>query len=190
MKGKRSIKFIYGIIGMILLVIIVLLGLSRTTLPHLGMINVRGVYTWEEKDTSTTGNIIDATVYRNGSFILFSSRYSDKPKIELRQIRYGHFISKNNKVHLNNKEIVLLHSEDKNYYAIYPLEASEINLKYKLTKYKFELSVNHDSGVLIKTNKNNHWGGSFAAIKKQLANEGYQHVSLKKFKSLLNNIDD
>lgn len=43
MKAKGLAKAKYWITGGVLLVIVVLLGLSRTTLPHLGFINVRGV---------------------------------------------------------------------------------------------------------------------------------------------------
>ena len=72
MKAKGLAKAKYWIIGGVLLVIVVLLGLSRTTLPHLGLINVRGVYT--QNDNSYGTEEITTVVYRNGEFA--SSDYS------------------------------------------------------------------------------------------------------------------
>lgn len=94
MEIKKLVKK-YWIIETIILVIVVLFGLSRTTLPHLGFINVKGTYSQTVNDKY--GLRIDTrTIYRSGAIAIYRhDKFGGSSKQELIEYSYGHLKHKN-----------------------------------------------------------------------------------------------
>ncbi|MFC6170290.1 hypothetical protein [Loigolactobacillus jiayinensis] len=181
MKAKGLAKAKYWIIGGVLLVIVVLLGLSRTTLPHLGFINVRGVYI--EHDNSFGKERTITVVYRNGQYA--SDIYGETPGGVIDEdSEWGHYEKRGNKLYRYvEKGLQGTYYNGVGYYSDIPMSWRGIDKgrSYQVTAKGLKTYYGGKAGTSL-ADKSDKWVYSYEEIKKGYSDDDdYQRVTPRKF---------
>jgi hypothetical protein len=179
-KAKGLAKAKYWIIGGVLLVIVVLLGLSRTTLPHLGFINVRGVYI--EHDNSFGKERTITVVYRNGQYA--SDIYGETPGGVIDEdSEWGHYEKRGNKLYRYvEKGLQGTYYNGVGYYSDIPMSWRGIDKgrSYQVTAKGLKTYYGGKAGTSL-ADKSDKWVYSYEEIKKGYSDDDYQRVTPRKF---------
>lgn len=178
---KVLAKAKYWIIGGVLLVVVILFGLSRTTLPHLGFINVRGVYI--EHDNSWAKERTITVVYRNGHYA--SDTYTEAPHGAIYEdSEWGHYEKRGNKLYRYLEEGLRgRYYDGVGYYSDVPKSWRGVDkgIGYKVTSNGLKTYYGGKAGTSL-ADKSDQWVSSYEEIKENYSDDDdYQHITPKKF---------